>query len=103
VEFVKTRMPFDTEAERKVIKGMSWRQSLYALVGMLIYLSIGSEILFAGMSFVTTVVILALLLPITIPFVVFAFYRDKQTHYFYDYYLFFKTNHKKKQAGIWRK
>jgi hypothetical protein len=100
---MKTRMPFDTETERKVIKGMSWRQSLYVLVGGLIYLSIASELLFAGFSFVTTVILMASLTPITIPFLIFAFYRNKATHYFFDHYLFFKINHKKKQSGIWRK
>ncbi|RTR28133.1 PrgI family protein [Robertmurraya yapensis] len=100
---MKTRMPFDTETERKVIKFMSWRQSLYALVGGLLYLSIGSEILFAGMPFITTIVVLALLIPITIPFVIFGFYQDKETNLFYDHYLWFRFNHKKKQAGIWRK
>lgn len=96
-------MPFDTETERKVIKGMSWRQSLYVLIGGLIYLSIGSEVLFGGMPFVTTVILLALLSPITAPFLIFAFYRNRETHYFFDRFLIFKINHKKKQAGIWRK
>lgn len=100
---MKTRMPFDTEKERKVIKFMSWRQSLYVLVGGLIYLSIGSEVLFAGYPLVTTVVILAFLTPLTIPFLVFAFYQNRETGYFFDHYLLFRLNHKKKQAGIWRK
>lgn len=96
-------MPFDTETERKVIKSMSWRQSLYVLVGGLIYMSIGSEVLFAGFSFITTVLLLAFLTPITIPFLVFAFYKNKDTSLFYDRYLLFKFNHKKKQVGLWRK
>lgn len=100
---LKTRMPFDTETERKPIKGMSWRQSLYVLVGGLIYFSIASEVLFGGFSFVLTVLILAFLTPITVPFIVLAFYKNKETEYFYDRYLLFKINHKKKQIGIWRK
>lgn len=96
-------MPFDTETERKVIKSMSWRQSLYVLVGGLIYMTIGSEILFSGLPFVTTVLILAALTPITVPFLVFSFYKNKETNHFYDRYLFFKINHKKKQSGLWRK
>ncbi|QOK30089.1 PrgI family protein (plasmid) [Cytobacillus oceanisediminis] len=100
---MKTRMPFDTETERKVIKGMSWRQSLYVLIGGLIYFSIGSEVLFGGFPFVTTVIILVLLIPITLPFLIFAFYKNKETNYFYDRYLVFKFNYKKKQSGLWRK
>jgi len=100
---MKTRMPFDTEKERKVIKGLSWRQSFYALFALLIYGSIGTEVMFAGFGFIQTALILFALTPILIPFAILAFYRDKQTNYFYDRYLIFKWNYKKKQAGLWRK
>lgn len=100
---MKTKMPFDTETERKVVKFMSWRQSLYVLIGGLIYFTIASDILFAGFNFIVTIIILALLTPITAPFLILAFYKNKETHYFFDRYLLFKINHSKKQAGIWRK
>lgn len=96
-------MPFDTETERKVIKFMSWRQALYMTIGGLLFLSIASEILFAGQSFVTTVLLIVAITPITVPFLVLAFYKNKETDYYYDRYLLFVLNFKKKQSGIWRK
>lgn len=100
---MKTRMPFDTETERKFIKSLSVRQSLYVLIGGLIYFSIASELLFAGFPFIPTILLLVAVTPILIPFVVLAFYKNKETNLFYDRYIIFKTNHKKKQSGIWRK
>lgn len=100
---MRTKMPFNTEAERKSIRGFSWRQAIYILFAGLIYLSIVSEILFSGrFSFIVGFILSALVLPITLPFFLLAFLKNRQSGYFYDRHIYFLLKFKKSQTGIWR-
>ncbi|MFD2216592.1 MULTISPECIES: PrgI family protein [Bacillaceae] len=100
---MRTRMPFNTEAERKSIRGVSWRQATYILFAALVYLSIASEILFSGrFTFIVGFVLCALTLPITAPFLILAFLKNGKSGYYYDQHLIFLSKFKKSQTGIWR-
>ncbi len=101
---MQTRMPFDTEKERKFIKRLSPRQAIYSLFATLIYVSIAFEIAFSGgRHFMVTIILLLLCLPLVSPLLILAFLTHKDTGYFYDKHLWFLYKNKKTQIGIWRK
>ncbi|MYL35497.1 hypothetical protein GLW08_20555 [Pontibacillus yanchengensis] len=101
---MRTKMPFDTEKERKVIKGMSWRQGIYALVAGVIYITITSEIVFSGkFPFMMGFILCLLVLPIIAPLIVFAFLKNKDSGYFLDRHILYVLKHRKAQSGVWRK
>lgn len=99
-----TKMPFNTEAERKTIRQFSWRQAIYLLFAGLIYLSIVSEVVLSGsFSFIVATLLTVFVFPVTLPFLLLAFLKHPQTGYYLDRHLIFVWKFKSSQVTIWRK
>ncbi|RJG21325.1 PrgI family mobile element protein [Paenibacillus thiaminolyticus] len=103
---MRTLMPFDTEKERKPVKvyewSVSWRQATYLGGGSLLFLQVCQWVYTDSVNFLINILFWVMCIPILIPFFVFALMKNSKTGHFYDRYLFYKIQHKRKQSGVWR-
>lgn len=102
---MRTRIPFDTEKERKPVKAydwsFSWRQSAYIGIGLLAYAQC-CQWAFIGAIGMMNLLTFLLLSPVLIIPVLCALVKNSKTGLFLDRHFWNYLNHHK-QTGIWRK
>lgn len=104
---MKTKMPFDTEMERKPLKvwefAFSWRQCAYLAVSLVVFIQyLQYVVIMPGFSFVISLVLFFLGLLLFSPAFIFGFIRNGSTGLYIDKYLLYYLRHKKNETGIWR-
>jgi hypothetical protein len=107
VGYMRTRLPFDTEKERKPLKAwnfsISWRQLAYIVTSVVIV----SETMQYTMNGDYPLVLNAILFFMNclglLPAAILGFKKHSQTDYFLDRHLLIYFRHKRRESGLWRR